>query len=391
MRIARIAAAAALAVAAWNAAVAANPKEEDLRALRARIEKLQRDLAAAEESRGEAVDQLKASEKAVSDAQRALYTLSRERRALESDLAAIAARERDSREALARQQALAGRLLLLQYRQGAPDALRLALEGSDPASVARHFAYLGYIQRSRAAVISRLKTQQEDLAKLESDALARRAEIAANEAESAKQARVLEGERAARAAVVARIAGDIAKGRREIGRLQRDEQRLSKLVEQIARALAAPPPAPGGRRVEQVADASASSKPFASLRGKLRLPVRGELVNQYGAPREESGATWKGLFIRCVSGETIRAVADGRVVYSDWLRGFGNLLILDHGKGYMSLYANNEALLAQVGERVRAGDPVARVGASGGLPESGLYFELRRDGKTFDPLKWVAP
>ena len=110
----------------------------------------------------------------------------------------------------------------------------------------------------------------------------------------------------------------------------------------------------------------------------------------FGAAREE-GATWKGLFIRCVSGETIHAVADGRVVYADWLRGFGNLLILDHGKGYMSLYANNEALLSQVGEKVRGGDPIARVGASGGQGESGLYFELRRDGKPFDPLKWVAP
>jgi septal ring factor EnvC (AmiA/AmiB activator) len=114
------------------------------------------------------------------------------------------------------------------------------------------------------------------------------------------------------------------------------------------------------------------------------------LTNQYGAAREE-GATWKGLFIRSVSGETIHAVADGRVVYADWLRGFGNLLILDHGKGYMSLYANNEALLFQVGEKVRGGDPIARVGASGGQSDSGLYFELRRDGKPFDPLKWVAP
>ena len=140
-----------------------------------------------------------------------------------------------------------------------------------------------------------------------------------------------------------------------------------------------------------MADASSSAKAFASLKGRLALPVRGELTNRYGAPREESGSTWKGLFIRSVSGETVHAVADGRVVYADWLRGFGNLLILDHGTGYMSLYANNEGLLRKVGERVRGGDPVSTVGASGGQADSGLYFELRRDGKTFDPLRWVAP
>ena len=118
--------------------------------------------------------------------------------------------------------------------------------------------------------------------------------------------------------------------------------------------------------------------------------MRGELVGQFGAQREESGAPWKGVFIRSVTGETVHAIADGRVVYADWLRGFGNLLILDHGEGYMSLYANNEGLVRQVGEMVRSGDPVARVGASGGHEESGLYFELRRDGKPFDPMKWVV-
>jgi septal ring factor EnvC (AmiA/AmiB activator) len=114
-------------------------------------------------------------------------------------------------------------------------------------------------------------------------------------------------------------------------------------------------------------------------------------MNRYGGAREETGATWKGLFIRSVAGETVHAVADGRVVYADWLRGFGNLLILDHGKGYMSLYANNDGLLRQVGESVRGGDPIAHVGASGDNVDSGLYFELRRDGKPFDPSAWVAP
>jgi len=196
-------------------------------------------------------------------------------------------------------------------------------------------------------------------------------------------------ERALRA-TTKRLAGEIAKGRREIGRLKRDEERLAKLVDRIARELAAPAKPGQGKRVDRVADASNASQPFERLKGRLQLPVKGELMNQYGASREE-GASWKGLFIRSVSGETIHAVADGRVVYADWLRGFGNLLILDHGKGYMSLYANNEALLSQVGDRVRGGDPIARVGASGGQGESGLYFELRRDGKPFDPLKWVAP
>ena len=175
-------------------------------------------------------------------------------------------------------------------------------------------------------------------------------------------------------------------------------------MEEIARSLAAKPvprkePAPRkeaaspkkkGSTIDEVADASAASKAFASLKGRLRLPVKGELMNRYGSPREDGGTKWSGLFIRTGTGELVRAVADGRVVYADWLRGFGNLLILDHGSGYMSLYGYNEGLLRQVGERVSGGDPVTQVGASGGAEESGLYFELRHDGRPFDPMRWVA-
>src|SRR5438105_4323968 len=171
---------AALVAAAWGAP---NADEEELRALRTRIEKLQRDLDAAEGSRGEAVDQLKAGEKAVSESQRALFALARDRRSLESRLESIGARERDARAALAEQEALAGRLLRLQYRQGAPDRLRLILEGRDAATLARHVAYYDYIQRARAALIAELRRQGDGLAALQQEASARRLELGRNEAE----------------------------------------------------------------------------------------------------------------------------------------------------------------------------------------------------------------
>jgi septal ring factor EnvC (AmiA/AmiB activator) len=369
------------------------PSDEDLRELRGRIEKLQKNLAAQEESRGEAAEQLKASGKAVSEARRALFELAQQRRDLEAQVAALAAQDRDIRAGIAKQEELAARLLRLQYQQGAPDRLRLMLEGKDAATVARHLAYYGYIQRARGEVIETLRAKGEQLVQLAQQAEERRAEIRDNESQQATETRRLEKERAQRAALVNRLAGDIARSRREIGRLKKDEARLTRLVEEIARALAAKPapkPAVPGRRVEDVADASAASKPFASLKGHLRLPVRGELTGRFGAPREEPGTTWKGLFIKSITGETVHAVADGRVVYADWLRGFGNLLILDHGHGFMSLYAYNEGLLRKVGEIVRGGDPVAEVGSSGASAESGLYFELRRDGKPFDPMRWVA-
>ena len=342
--------------------------ERELRELRGRIERLQSDLVAAEKSSGEATDQLRESGKAVSQAHRALFELAQERAKIEAELASLAARERDARSGAAEQEALAGRLLRIQQRQGAPDRVRLALEGRDAATVARHMEYYNYIQRARAALIAQLRQRSEEIAALAREAATRREELARNETDSATQARALERERAQLAAVVAKLGEEVARNRREIGRLKRDEERLARLVQEIARALARPPaeaPRPKGRAVDNVADASAAARAFPTLKGHLKLPVRGELSSRFGASREEAGSTWKGLFIRAVTGETVHAVADGRVVYADWLRGFGNLLILDHGQGYMSLYAYNEGLLRQVGEKVRAGDPVAQVGASG--------------------------
>ena len=404
--LAAVAFAAGLAAAAPPRAKPASVSEEDLRQLRDRIERLEKELAQAEESRGEAAGALKAAEKSVSDANRVLFELTQANRALTEQLAELGERGERARQEIAGQRALAEKLLRLQYEQGGQDRLRLILEGKDLSTLTRHLAYYGYVQRARAEALASLKRGAEEVAALEAEARAKREAIAENQAAQARQTQQLEKERAARALALKRAAGQVEKGRREIGRLKRDEERLTRLVQEIARALAAseaqkareaqkakPREEPVGRRgtpVEQVADASTSARPFPTLKGKLRLPVRGELMNRYGSPREEGGATWRGLFIRAAVGEFVRAVADGRVVYADWLRGFGNLLILDHGGGYMSLYGYNDGLLRQVGEGVKGGDSVAQVGASGGAEESGLYFELRYDGKPFDPLRWVA-
>jgi septal ring factor EnvC (AmiA/AmiB activator) len=118
--------------------------------------------------------------------------------------------------------------------------------------------------------------------------------------------------------------------------------------------------------------------------------VRGELAGRFGGQRSAGSASAKGVFIRAAEGEPVRAVAPGRVVYADWMRGFGNLLVIDHGDGYLSIYGNNEALLRNVGDKVAVGEIVASVGNTGASETPGLYFELRFQGRPFDPLGWVA-
>ncbi|WP_373889879.1 murein hydrolase activator EnvC [Massilia sp. H6] len=133
---------------------------------------------------------------------------------------------------------------------------------------------------------------------------------------------------------------------------------------------------------------AAPSGAFASLRGRLSAPVSGSIAARFGARRGE-GPTWKGMFIKAPEGTEIRAVGSGRVVHADWMRGFGNLIIIDHGGEYLSIYGNNSALLKRPGDMVRAGEAVASAGNTGGNAESGLYFELRHRGKAFDPASWI--
>jgi septal ring factor EnvC (AmiA/AmiB activator) len=154
-----------------------------------------------------------------------------------------------------------------------------------------------------------------------------------------------------------------------------------------AAARTAPPPT-RQQAPREASPAEAFVGNLAQMKGSLHLPTRGSVTNRFGSARQE-GSTWKGLFIRAGTGSEVRSIAAGRVVFAEWMRGFGNLLIVDHGSDYLSVYANNDSLLKQVGDDVRGGESIATVGNTGGNPESGLYFEIRHDGKPLDPLAWV--
>ena len=127
---------------------------------------------------------------------------------------------------------------------------------------------------------------------------------------------------------------------------------------------------------------------FAKLRGKLRMPVKGELVASFGSKRND-GPSWKGLFIKAGEGTDVKAAADGVVIFADWMRGFGNLLIIDHGSQYMTIYGNNQSLLKRPGDKIKMGEVVSAAGNSGGNEHSGLYFEMRHQGRAIDPLVWI--
>ena len=372
------------------AVVQAGPKDE-LKDIRDRIEALQKQLSESEGSKAEVADALKDSERAVSETSRKLYQLSGQRREVNGALSRLQLRTRIVESDIADEQATLSRLLYQQYVGGQSDAIKLVLNGEDPNEIARQLHYLSYVSRARAGLLANLRENLATLEKLTNESRRKSSELHALQNEETSQMRRLEKEKAERQRVYVKVSDDIDKSRKQLSTLKRDEERLSQLIERLAREAARKSRKAGKRTTNQaLPNADAGSGSFRQLKGRLRLPVIGELMNRFGGQRKDSGLSWKGLFISAKPGREVKAVAGGRVVYADWLRGFGNLLILDHGDGYMSLYGNNESLLKQVGAETRAGDTIAATGNSGGNPDSGLYFELRYQGKPFDPIPWVT-
>ncbi|MQY50704.1 peptidoglycan DD-metalloendopeptidase family protein [Rhodocyclus tenuis] len=398
-------------------------KRNDLKDLRGQIEAMRKDLANAEGSRADAADQLKDVEREISIMQRDLRDLATQRSDLQAALARLATQSRDMESRVSGQQQQLEQLIRHHYLQGDPDVMRLLLNGDDPNQIARDLHYLAAVGHARGELVHEIENALAQKQALAADTRERAAELAQVEAQQKAKSEALVQRREQRRAALEKISARISAQRKEIGAKERDERRLTQLVDRLAKIIAArpaprreAPPAekPAERSPERNTPREERGRPtpakpetrpteivnertpqaqdsgsFARLKGDLRLPVRGTISNRFGSARPEGG-TWKGLFVRAAAGSEVRAIASGRVVFADWMRGFGNLLIVDHSDGYLSIYGNNDALLKQVGDNVRGGDAIAAVGDSGGNPESGLYFELRHQGQPLDPLKWVS-
>ena len=374
-------------VACTNAAHSS--QEGELENLRKHINELQKEVKKTSESKSDAMDQLRDSEQAISNSKRKLATLSTQHHTANLALRKLQQQALQLERDMGSQQAMLGKLLYQQYLGGKQEYFKLLLSNHDPNQVAREMRYYEYIARSRGAWLKTLRVSLTQLNEVVQQARQQSEAIAALQAEEAAQQKTLERDRLARQRVISQFAQQLKQQRQEIGRLQHDENRLSQLVSKLSMLLSRP----RGKGVfnnDKLPDNRFDGKPFEQLRGKLTLPVIGEVANKYGSARPNSTVLWRGLMLRAANGQAVKSVAAGRVVFSDWLRGFGNLLIIDHGNGYMSLYGNNETLYKQVGEVLRGGDTVAAVGNSGGNEDSGVYFELRHRGEPLDPLKWIA-
>ena len=363
-------------------------QKQDLERLRQRISTLQQEMEKTSDSKSETADALRESERAISNSNRILYQLSKQQRQANQVLGQFRQQTSEVTHEMQEQQVLLGQLLNQQYLGGKQEYLKLLLNNQDPNQAARELQYYEYIARSRAAWLDKMRGNLSKLSAVASQAQQKHLELEAMQAEQALQKKNLLRDKQSHQQVLKKIAMQLKHQRQEIGRLQRDENRLTKLLENLTQIVAEPAKAaPSQNRQPTIEPIRITA--FLSLKGKLPLPVKGTISNKYGSKRPDSPVLWRGLFIKAAASQMVYAVAPGRVIYADWLRGFGNLLIIDHGQSYMSLYGNNESLLKQVGDELQGGDTIAAIGNSGGNENYGLYFELRYEGKPLDPAKWI--
>ena len=364
-----------LTVAAWaQSPDTLDQTSEQIEALRAEITVIQARLASQESERDALQDALREAEVQIGELDRQLGALGQERRALQQELNALDAEGEQLRQAQRQRtdtiDTSIQQLWLLQQGGG----FRVWFGDQNPQDVARNLAYFQTLIEAQQQMIADYGLGLEAIA--ENRSRIAQAETAQREQASATEATktTLTDQRATRQATLAQISQQVQDDQQRLNVLQRDQARLNALLGELEAVAAAAPPEP--------------RMPFADAQGTLVMPVVGTLKNRYGA-RRNADIRWRGWLIAADEGEPVRAVHGGDIIYADWLRGQGLLMVVDHGEGWLSLYAQNHSLLRGVGDRVSAGDIIAKAGASGGSETSGLYFEIRHRGEPVDPGEWI--
>jgi len=346
--------------------------------LRDRIEAVRSALAKDRQRHDEASEELARVERKLGRLAGDVADLDQRIRATHAKLERLDERRRDLHERLREHRATLAAQLRAAYRLGRQPAIRLLLRQNDPAAVARALGYYGYLNNARLAAIDKARGLIAELGEVAEETRAAQDKLSADRSELAQRREELEGARSERRALLARLERAIEDKDARLQRMEASRDQLEQLLEKLGSVLADIPAAP------------LEEKPFASRRGELSWPVQGPLRARYGAPRASGRMRWRGVVIDADGGTDVRAVYYGRVVFADWLSGFGQLIIIDHLDGYMSLYGYNRRLLRTTGDWVAPGEVIAAVGDSGGREHTGLYFEIRRKGQPVDPLRWLA-
>lgn len=349
---------------------------ERLDALKEQIGSVTEWLDDAREDEDQHQAQLREAEKAISRINSRLEQLEARARELDEELAKLREESRRLETRAEEGRDTLRNLVRSAWMQGDHAALRLLLSETDPQDIARLMTWHEYLGDNARQELETLAETLKALERNREDTRQARSELEDTRASVRERREALAQRRQDREQALTAIRAEIDERENTLAELQEDRDRLTELLDEMEREISDLEP-------------EEDSRPFAELRAKLPWPVRGTVIRQFGETVESSDMRTNGIRIRTEKEAPVKAVHYGRVVFANWLRGFGLMIIIDHGDGFMSLYGNNDSLNYSAGEWVRAGDTIARAGNSGGRSKPGLYFEIRRDGQPENPESWL--
>ncbi|PYF79954.1 septal ring factor EnvC (AmiA/AmiB activator) [Marinomonas alcarazii] len=362
-----------LSSVSWAAGEPQTPEEakQQIQALQKDLKKLNNWLKEIKSERSDVEKQLEGKEKEIQELLKKIQNIQESLKKGEKQLGELRVQQQSLQLSIQQQNEQIAAQLRAVYRSGNEESIKLLLNGDSSEDSQRLVQYNRYFSNARQSLINGFVTEVSDLNLVEKSIRSHRAQQAKEEAELVAERNRLTSQQADRRELLAKLDKDLATGDKRAKQLVQDQKNLQEMLQRLEEALAD----------IQIPD---QDVPFSSQRGKLVRPLKtlSELASN-------GSINLGGVTLRAKEGEPVHAIFSGRVVFSDWMRGFGFLLILDHGDGYMSLYGYNQSLLKEVGEWVGANDTVAMAGSTGGRPDTALFFAIRHNGTPLKPLSWV--
>ncbi len=351
-------------------------RQAELERLRQQIAKLQGELNVDRGRYDSLMSELRRVERRIGRIGRSINRLKGQLREQEKKLSALQQRRSKLQLSIAEQQRYLAGQIRAAYAMGRQEYFKILLNQEDPSAVGRTLTYYDYLNKARSQRIASLNATIDELEQVRQELNRESERLRQLRSEREREREQMEASHKERQSLVANLKTEIQSKDQQLNGLMADERELKTLLQALTEALEDIPAAPGDHQ------------PFGKLRGKLKWPTSGRRIAAFGESRNIGKLRWQGVVIAGKEGQEVKAVSHGRVAYADWLRGYGLLLIIDHGDGYMSLYGHNQSLYREVGDWVEKGDVIAAVGRSGGIDNNALYFEIRKDGKPTDPVRW---
>ncbi|MDX2506874.1 MAG: peptidoglycan DD-metalloendopeptidase family protein [Gammaproteobacteria bacterium] len=350
-------------------------KQQELKQLRQQINTLKNDLKKQHSEKSQLDKDIKQAELSVANNARQLFNTQQQTKILDARLSEHNSNlAKHNQELIIQQQLLSGQLQA-SYAIGRQEYIKLLLNQQNPATISRVMSYYDYFNNARSKQIEEVNALLQSISEDKQQITLTSQTLHDKQLQLQREQQALQAKQAERNVLVAKLSQDIAAKDKQLIDLRKDKKNLSILINKLKKALDDIPVLP-------------TEKPFVKQRGKLYWPAKGKVKKLFGHWRSVNKVKWQGVIIKAKAGVPVHTISHGRIAYSDWLRGYGLITIIDHGEGYMSLYGHNQTLLKEVGDWVESDEIIATVGSSGGIKESGLYFEIRHNGKPGNPTRW---